>query len=56
MRVAETASPHGTGVHVNVIVRDRTVMMRAGRDVQRASKRPEADGDERDADDPLTPR
>lgn len=55
VRMAETASPRGPRVHVQVIVRDRAVMMRAGGDVQSSPQRPEPNRNERDADDPFTP-
>jgi hypothetical protein len=52
---AEAPRPCRTGVHVYVIVLDGAVLVRAGGNIQAAPKRPEADRDQRDADDALAP-
>jgi len=56
VRVSEAARPCGTRVDVHVVVLDSAVVMSTARDVQCATQRPQADSDERNADNSFAPR
>ena len=56
MRVSDAARPRGSGVDVHVVVLDSAVVMSTARDVQCATQRPQADSDERNADNSFAPR
>jgi len=56
VRVSEAARPCGTRVDVYMVVLDSAVVMSTARDVQCASQCPQADADERNADNPFAPR
>ena len=54
--VSDAPRPRGARVDVYVVVMNGAMVMGAGRNVQRASKRPEADADERHTNNPFAPR
>lgn len=54
--VSDPARPCGSRMDVDVVVLYGAMMMSAWRNVQCASKRPEADADERNANNPFAPR
>jgi hypothetical protein len=56
VRVSEALNPGRAGLHVDVVVRAFTVPMRRSTNAQAATQRPEADADQRRANDPLAPR
>ena len=55
VRMAYMAHPARPGLHVQVVVADRTVDVRRRFQMHAAAKRPDADQDERCADEPLAP-
>jgi len=56
VRVSDTPRPCGSRVDVHMVVLDSAMVMCAGRDVQCAPQRPQADSDERNADNSFAPR
>ncbi len=56
VRVAKAAGPGGSRLDMDVVMSERTMLVRARRDIQPTSERPQADANQRDADDAFSPR
>ena len=56
VRMSDAARPCRPCVNVDMVVLYGAMVMSAGRNVQRAPQRPEADSDQRDTNNPFAPR